>query len=277
MAHPHHPLTPGSYVELFNDNLPILIKESPDYTTLLSSSTSTTKQAPPSILEPFRPQEIDALMTFTPEQITKLYQRRRPDQFMVEASHRLKSEADVERAIFLYLLHGVNQFLDGYLALHKPGARLICATQRQSVERHSRVDIIWYVDNKPVLVMEVKPWGSLDVEDWSPAICNANNVDLAQELAKANRSPVRTLALKNAIVLLKQAAKYAKSYKVPIVLICDWGSLIYLDLQPQGYHWDNKEFFPQCHFFMEEEDNGQPRWTFRKVVVAAFIAALKKP
>ncbi|KAJ6507099.1 hypothetical protein DFH09DRAFT_281514 [Mycena vulgaris] len=273
----HHPSLPILASTLLDTVMPVLTRATPDYVTVDASSTSTKKEMPPLV---FFPLDLATLRDVLDKPEVLAQSTQNVDRVMVENSHKITVEADVERASHLYLLHGVNQILQRYLLLRCPGDSFTCSSQ--VTKKKSRVDIVWRVADRIVLVMEMKNWGALAVGDWENAVVTGDSQDekdanMDKKLLFAESTEQKTAARRNAAVILKQATKYVTSYNVPIVLVCDWGKMIYLDMKPGGEQWNNDGNFP--HFFLVDEGalgaELEPL-TFRRVLLAAFLVAMGK-
>ncbi|KAJ6483595.1 hypothetical protein C8R47DRAFT_1217674 [Mycena vitilis] len=207
-----------------------------------------------------------------------------------EGTHQLSVEADVERALHLYLIHDTNIIMEDYLHKRLPGATLICSAQHH--KDHSRLDMTWSVNGSPILVLEVKPHRALIETDWLRGVVSETK---AQEAAvQARKKGERTAVCGNAAMIVQQVTKYAETFpKVFNVLIFDWDSMVLLDLRPgpNQLKWDNKDYFVRYYFNSEskkgkkegqkEELKKETReekreWTHRQLLLAAFVNAFSR-
>ncbi|KAJ7438140.1 hypothetical protein B0H11DRAFT_2105854 [Mycena galericulata] len=276
MAANYHDTLPSVPSRLLDMPMPVLKRATPDHIVVSSRAKSTLQQEAPML---FLPLGATGLLNILHSRTFEPILAQEVDAVMVEDSHVIHVEADVQRAISLYLLHGVNQILRRYLHVRCPGQTFSCECQYKSEgDSSSIVDIVWSVGNRCVLVMELKNWGAISHAEWLHAVADGDNIpDL--NLAIANKrefaatTKANTAATGNAAIILKQVTKYASVYDVPIVLACDWGNMVYLDMQPGGQEWSNDDgVYP--HFLFVDES--QPRLTFRRVLLAAFLTALDK-
>ncbi|KAJ6483593.1 hypothetical protein C8R47DRAFT_1073362 [Mycena vitilis] len=197
---------------------------------------------------------------------------------LVEKSHRICSEADVERPIHLYILRGLHEILERYLKQCKPKPRTLICTSQVSEDK-SRVDMQWTVNKVPVFLLEVRNWGALREADWSVAVAHGVTEKARSEAGNKKKAECRdsgkhTAVKDNAFHILKQVTKYTRTYDVPAALIFDWGRMVYLDMMPNGQMWD-EEGNPPLYLSMAEDEPNQ-RWTFRKLFLAAFMNALER-
>ncbi|KAJ7111186.1 hypothetical protein C8R43DRAFT_1139190 [Mycena crocata] len=152
---------------------------------------------------------------------------------LVEESHMLDVEADVERALCLYAVHDINLILGDYLNIRYPNRnrnkKLTCRMQHHTSS--SRVDVVWKYGITSVLVLEVKRCGILVEADWEDAV--AANVAAAR--VKVDRCNAEHGLFSGSVAagrLMQQSTQYMKAFDVPYVLLFDWNNMVLLDLLP---------------------------------------------
>lgn len=120
----------------------------PAYYVVTASSTSTSIVAPPKTLASF---SVDTLRAYLARQ--DLAPRLRATYIVptVERTHEIWVEADIERAMHLYLINGINLILE---AFPTTTVRLLCRSQ--ATAGRSRTDMMWEVNGTPVLILEAK-------------------------------------------------------------------------------------------------------------------------
>ncbi|KAJ7606609.1 hypothetical protein FB45DRAFT_1032204 [Roridomyces roridus] len=258
--------------------MPILPRKSPPYWPLQPSSSSTAEQTAPDFL--IRMDDDSFLRVLDDPNLQQVLDQK-VDPIMVEASHEIEREGDVERAISLYLLHTVNQILARYLVrkrLIQDDSQFFCFTR--SKEHSSVVDVLWKVKSVDVLALELKNWGAIRIDtDWDPAILPISSPEDALEAAIEQKIADGVQLGENATVLLKQLVKYHSAYDTPYVLACDWGNMMCLDMEPNGLPWNDDDVdensFPEV-LYTAGSAAGSDALTFHKMVIAAFLQAVKR-
>ncbi|KAJ6479887.1 hypothetical protein C8R47DRAFT_1198044 [Mycena vitilis] len=267
-----------------------LRKEEKFYTVGASSETTKLEVAP-AILVPISSDELSGYMEH--EKLKEALGQER-QRTAVEKSHILDTEGDVERATHLYLVHGIDLIMQDYV--HKNyGKQITVICSSQVTKDNARTDILWKIGEKTVLVLEMKRCSPGDShvimeEHWSPIILRetvdpnitdpTEKKDALVKLITQERESLNDDAIMltdNALPLAKQAAKYSRTHNAPVVLLFDWQKLILLDL-PAKAKKDNFTAQNPARIFFSEEGlgEGNVEWTHRKVLVAAFMMALKK-
>ncbi|KAJ7226664.1 hypothetical protein GGX14DRAFT_385480 [Mycena pura] len=197
--------------------LPGRYTNNPGYVRIDASSYSATYGETPAALVPFNTTLLENALQ-TPNLPFLLGQRYPPVNN--EDSHMLMVEGDVERAVHLYIVHTVNLIFEDYLRRYRQGRHLVCKSQVS--EEDSRLDMHWSVSDETILIMEVKIPGSLDPNDWTPAVGMGVNAHTCRNEARARVNAMPTgqisLAEGNAGVILQQVAKYHRRFEPPVVL-----------------------------------------------------------
>ncbi|KAJ6479880.1 hypothetical protein C8R47DRAFT_1322533 [Mycena vitilis] len=248
------------------------------------SSDKTEDEVAPAVLATIPSDELSEHIG--EKELRKALERQRL-AMEVEDSHCLVTEGDVERATHLYLIHSINLIMQEYVRKKYGKEVIICSSQVQVDD--TRTDILWKVGEKTILVLEMKRCHVIVKEHWSPVIVQAAPVDVTDPAGKQAAllnlmtSKLSVLAITgdeltdNAPTLAKQAIKYSRTHNTPVVLLFDWQKLILLDL-PAKAKKDNFTAQDPARIFFSEEGlgEGNVEWTHRKVLVAAFMMALKK-
>ena len=120
----------------------------PDYYVVSASSTSTAIVAPPKTLASFPVATMGALLA---RQDIAPRLRATYTVPTVERTHEISVEADIERAMHLYLVNGINLILEVF---PNAAVRLLCRSQ--ATAGRSRTDMMWEVNGTPVLILEAK-------------------------------------------------------------------------------------------------------------------------
>lgn len=164
-----------------------------EYRTISSSTTSTIEEDPVPALFIERVSTIIGLAR-------QLIDRVQPNGLishmpMVERTHRLGSEADVLRAVVLYLLHPVNILLSGGLP---QGYEIYCQGEVPAVR--SRFDIQWTLKRGntevTMAILELKNTKVVHRGDFASAAATPQNA--ATKLRAAKGSNEGTLLRNNA-------------------------------------------------------------------------------
>ncbi|KAL1853031.1 hypothetical protein Plec18170_005613 [Paecilomyces lecythidis] len=193
-----------------------------DYRIISSSTTSTRNEDPVSALF------VDgaAILIGMARQLIDRVQPHGPISYvpMVEKTHRLGSEADVLRAVVLYLLHPVNMLLSAGLP---QGYQIYCQGEVTAVR--SRFDIQWTLkyDNTEVTmaILELKNTKVVHYQDFAPAFATPENA--ATMLEDAMDIESGTFLTGNAYWLSKQARKYADT--CDNIAVFDWNAMFIFD------------------------------------------------
>ncbi|KAJ7203743.1 hypothetical protein GGX14DRAFT_647827 [Mycena pura] len=190
----YHQALPSSPTALLDLRIPRLERKTAPYVEITYSGDSTVAQEAPKL---FLPLNIAALLSRLASPDIRAVLAHPVDSMMVEESHEITVEADVQRAVSLYLLHGVNQILRQYLQTRQPGKHFVCAC---------------HVGEQEVLALELKTWGALRDADWLSAVAVGNTPDEIQSAINekedsAARNEGNTATVKNAMKILKQVTK----------------------------------------------------------------------
>ncbi|KAJ7159942.1 hypothetical protein C8R43DRAFT_1177520 [Mycena crocata] len=212
----------------------------------------------------------------------------------VEAGHILATEADVERAAHVYLLHDVNKIIQDYLDFEFGAGVKTLVCNSQATEHSARTDTSWSIDGRTILVLEAKKCRTILESDWTPHILSLRlppNCDLttraalitaaAQERVNTHFEGFASTESDNHIQLGKQAVMYNVTHKAPVVLLFDWLGMILLDFQPDTKEdnipdasdatW-NDERRP-VEILISDESTG---WTHKHLLLAALLLGMEK-
>ncbi|KAJ7440511.1 hypothetical protein B0H11DRAFT_2099387 [Mycena galericulata] len=251
-----------------------------------SSSTTTDIQTPPAVFIPIPPSELSDCLKDTA--LTKILAIVKPS-VQVERSHFLATEGDVERATHLYFLHAINLIMQQYVK-EAHGKNLIVTCSSQVTAKSGRIDVMWKIGDQTILILEIKRCHVIVMDHWSLAIVPHVDANITKPDKQVADGEADVLGAKmgnlsisglihNALPLAKQATKYSSTHAGPIVLLFDWQKLILLDLKPDTakVSWDDDDN-PARIFLSQEGDESFAtcEWTHRKVLLAAFVLALKK-
>ncbi|KAJ7205890.1 hypothetical protein C8J57DRAFT_1258647 [Mycena rebaudengoi] len=252
-----------------------------------SSSPTTDIQTPPAVFISIPPSELSDCLKDTA--LTKILAIVKPS-VQVEGSHFLATEGDVERATHLYFLHAINLIMQQYVR-EAYGKNLIVTCSSQVTAKSGRIDVMWKIGDQTILILEIKRCHVIVMDHWSLAIVPQVDAkitkpdkkvaaDVEADILGAKMGSLSISGLiHNALPLAKQATKYSSTHAGPIVLLFDWQKLIMLDLKPDAAKasWDDDDN-PARIFLSQEgdESSGTCEWTHRKVLLAAFVLALKK-
>ncbi|KAJ7235018.1 hypothetical protein B0H12DRAFT_1222740 [Mycena haematopus] len=260
--------------DLLSQTLPDLeitpLDHGKEFYKVKSSSPTTDKQIAPAVFISIPASELSDCLKDTT--LTNILAIVKPS-IQVERSHLLATEGDVERAAHLYFLHSVNLIMQQYVRdAYKKDLIVTCSSQVTA--KSGRIDVMWKIGDQTILILEIKRCHVIAIDHWSPAIVQANTGTLN---ARDRSGAVRLRG--NAMPLAKQATKYTSTHAGTIVLLFDWQKLIMLDLKPDAAKasWDD-DTNPARIFFSQEgvKSPGTCEWTHRKVLLAAFLLALKK-
>ncbi|KAJ6507096.1 hypothetical protein DFH09DRAFT_281501 [Mycena vulgaris] len=195
-----------------------------------------------------------------------------------ELSHLIDIEADVERAMNLYIIHTVNLIFEDFMRVYRPHLEVVCKSQIG--KDRSRLDVQWIVAGVAVLLVEVKKLGSLDPSDWQVGEGATHAIRLAnvQDRVRAIKGGNRTILEGNAGIIMQQVTKYHRTFETPVILVFDWARTVVLDMNP-GHNntaFDNDTLFPGYFSTDETDSSAGTIWTHRRVFLAALIHSVIK-
>ncbi|KAJ7620933.1 hypothetical protein FB45DRAFT_927939 [Roridomyces roridus] len=198
----------------------------------------------------------------------------------LERTHHLNLEGDIERALNLYIVHPVNLMFEDYLDREGAPKRRILTCKSQVTDKHKgsvRVDMVWFVDKKAILAMEVKRSRAIRMHEWRAALPPGYTLQQQEQrlhaLVQTERASAaqrgihdfKSLICGNAEKIMRQVHKYFRRYDAPNALVFDWSHMILLDLKP------GDTTIPQIH-----PADGDVDWTFRKLLLVALLDGLTR-
>ncbi|KAJ6479878.1 hypothetical protein C8R47DRAFT_1218812 [Mycena vitilis] len=268
-----HRMPPSSIIEVLGR----------DYHRISASAPSTADLDPPITYVAIRSHELGALMEN--KVMKQILEEKTFVELETEKSHRLATEADVERVTHLYLIHETNKIMEAYVKAEFPGKRLRCLSQ-VTADR-SRTDLLWKIGRITIFVLEMKRCNVVRKDDWTKHVIKVPEdiTDTAEKMqfvqAEAAEQMKKSWNFRdktNRIPLSQQAVKYHEN-KAPVVLLFDWLEMIMLDFCPNGQEY-NDETNP-VGFFHSADGRGninskaEREWVYRRLLIAAFLAGLK--
>ncbi|KAJ7159939.1 hypothetical protein C8R43DRAFT_1177516 [Mycena crocata] len=266
-----------------NNYLPQLDIRANAYQAVHPSSTSTRDHPCPSIFLAMGTNHLQQLLAGP---IIQSVLSDLCSPLVAERSHLLKVEGDVERATHLYLAHEMNLIFKEYLS-RRPAGHTAFSCSSQVYLQSSRIDITWKVNDKPVMVLELKRCNALHLPEWATRTIRIDpSVALAARPARIQSEAASALARlqlerkNNCTHISKQAAKYALQHRVPIVVVFDWVNMIMLDMKPLQTSPGYSDTTSPVEILVSQEGTTpvgqQCEWTHRKVLLVAFLRALQK-
>ncbi|KAK7040541.1 hypothetical protein R3P38DRAFT_3261118 [Favolaschia claudopus] len=205
-----------------------------------------------------------------------------------ERSHLLHTEADVERAANLYLIHEMNfifKVILGSLSVQLQ-EELKCSSQVS--QKGTRIDITWYVNDKAIVIMEYKrchiverdQWTARTIEfdEWYSMPKELRDTSEFKEKVETKLAELRGRKADSQTHIAKQIGEYAEQRKAPIMIVFDWNEMILVDMYP-SMKKHHSQTNPAQIFFSDEglpDADGDCEFTHRKVLLAAFIRGLEK-
>lgn len=247
----------------FGYKLPNLPSKSPgkDYRKVSPSASTTAIEEPPIV---YMRESASDLANIARHKLRQL-QSLDLHSPALEETHFLAVEADVVRASGLELIHPINIVLPKLA----PSANVRCNSEVTDRSNHSRFDMKWYFADTMTTfaILEFKNTKVLNWEGFESAACD-NEDDAESKLLKARGE---TLLDGNAIVVSKQAKKYARTCKD--VAIFDWNCMMVYDFSDVDE--DASPPKPTRGIFFDEGTpaNGQ---TFRLVLLGFLIRAINR-
>ncbi|KAJ7171210.1 hypothetical protein C8R46DRAFT_1087994 [Mycena filopes] len=194
-----------------------------------------------------------------------------------ENSHFIEVEADVTRAMILYITHTVNLIFEDYLGA---GRDFTCRTE-VSKDR-SRVDMRWTLEDTTILIMEVKPSGALLPSEWTEGVGVGNSsqeqlADLKRRIDGMEKGR-KSLLVANSGVIMEQVAKYYAAFPCPLFLVFDWESMIILDMAtgPNNTTWNNTRHFPRFGHTINMGIGMEGSMGFHSMLLGALLLSAKR-
>ncbi|KAK7455289.1 hypothetical protein VKT23_011162 [Stygiomarasmius scandens] len=247
----HLPAIPGSTYSPAN------------YKTVTPSADSTRNTPCPKVVMNFGNEMRDALNHASLQPSLQ----RQYNSIDTETSSQLKTEGDVERTAALYLTHNPIIIIEDLLSRNPRLGGLRVLSQHTS--GGDRPDLVFYVGNTIVLVLEYKKTDTLDKSNWDPAF--ALNLQIAAQLAQARGNNLQ----KNAIVIAQQCAKYGRSTQLtcPLVLCANYQKMVLLDFKYNNQVYDNATN-PVRWWFSNDETSSF--LTHQQLLLAALVYGMQK-
>ncbi|KAK0200005.1 hypothetical protein DFS33DRAFT_212261 [Desarmillaria ectypa] len=236
------------------------------YHTVDSSGHSTSIARAPKTLAPF-PANAFTNCLHSPTLQPSLQIQVPP--IVVERSHSLATEGDIERAAAIYLLHDVNLIIEDLLINHLHVNLPAIGCLGQSTTGTSRPDIKYVVNGHTILIVEYKHTDAFRDNDWTDfALVRPGRT--AQQIVNDIPRGAQTALRDNAGIISKQASKY--SSQCGLVVLCNYQNMIVLDFTPgqNNARW-NDLTDPVKYFF----SNGQAI-THKQLLLAALVYGLRK-
>ncbi|KAK7040539.1 hypothetical protein R3P38DRAFT_3261116 [Favolaschia claudopus] len=281
------------------------------YLLLGEAAYTTTKTPEPTVFLYKDEDELKHLITG--DAVLQVILLQPQTEIKVEPGQVLLTEADVERAAHLYLIHNINLIFQAYLDELFPGQNKRIVLNGQLTIGPARTDLTWSIDKIIILAMEVKNWSvqvlylncrqntfliydssrALAKKDWTPFTFHlppkARTLlqrvkDIKAETIVLNQKYKNYDAADptNRLVLSRQGAKYNRTHCAPVVLLFDWLNMILLDFEPDTApefkphrnEWQySNEFAPVEILFAQDKE---PFWTTRRTLLTALLLGYKK-